>query len=437
MTSMTAAVPTSDRAAPAALVAGIDTHKNTHHVAIVDHLGRRIADRQFPTTSRGYAQIVEFLRSHGQVERVGVEGTGSYGAGIARELRCAGIAVVEVVRQNRQARRMRGKSDPIDAHEAALAALTGAGTAVPKSADGGVESLRILIGERRSAAKAKTQTIAQIHSLLITAPNVVRTAYRALSAAKLVAALARSRPGSAGEPDPELVARQTLKRLATRYLALQGEIHVIEEQLDPLVRGINPALLSLHGVGVVTAATLLIAAGDNPERLATKASFAALAGVAPLPASSGQRTRHRLSRGGNRHANAALHRIVLLRRRHQEPRTMAYFARRRAEGLTDRDITRCLKRHVANEIYTALLNPGTVNPAGRHLRAQRQRAGIPISVLAATLGVPYQRLRRLEIGTRTDPELGQRATHVLDQITTRTVNTRGTAETVRELRAAC
>ncbi|MEO7017725.1 MAG: transposase [Leifsonia sp.] len=322
--------------------------------------------------------------------------------------------MVEIIRQNRQARRLRGKSDPIDAHQAALAVLGGDDT-VPKTTDGQVESLRILITERRSAAKAKSQTMNQIHALLVTAPESVRLTYRALGGAKLVKTLAHTRPSGSGS-DPELVTRQTLKRLAARYLILQAEIDAIEEQLDPLVRSVNPALLSLSGVGLVTAAVLLVAAGDNPERLTTRATFAALAGVAPQPASSGQRTRHRLSRGGNRQANAALHRIVLLRRRHQEPRTMAYFARRRAEGLTDRDIVRCLKRHVANEVYAALLNPATENPAGRQLRTERQLRGIPISVLAASLGVPYQRLRRLEIGTRADPELEQRATIALSRI---------------------
>lgn len=415
MTSMTAVDPASNPSdPPRILVAGIDTHKNTHHVAIVDHLGRPVADREFATTAHGYGQITEFLRVHRHVDRVGVEGTGSYGAGIARALTGAGFTVIEVIRPNRQARRLRGKSDPIDAHQAALAVLAGADT-VPKTADGHVESLRILISERRSAAKAKSQTMNQIHALLVTAPEPVRSTYRTLSGAKLVNTLARSRPAGAGS-GPDLVSRQTLKRLATRYLNLKTEIDAIEEDLDPLVRAVNPTMLSLRGVGIVVAANLLVAAGDNPERLTTRASFAALAGVAPMPASSGQRTRHRLSRAGNRQANAAIHRIVLLRRRHQEPRTMAYFDRRRAEGLTDRDITRCLKRHVANEIYGALLDPGTNNPAGQALRAERRRTGIPISVLAATLNVPYQRLRRLEIGTRADSELEQRATLILAQI---------------------
>lgn len=398
------------------LVAGIDTHKHTHHVAIVDQLGRAVADREFATTSRGYTQIIEFLRHHGPLDQVGVEGTGSYGAGISRSLMAEGLTVVEVVRQNRQARRLRGKSDPIDANQAALAVLAGTDTSIPKTADGAVEAMRILIAERRSAAKTKTQTLNQIHALLITAPETVRNAYRSLAGAKLLAALVHSRPGAAESADPAQVARQTLKRLACRHAMLNDEVTIIDEQLERLVRTLNPALLALSGVGPLTAATLLVAAGDNPERLATKASFAALAGAAPIPASSGQRTRHRLSRGGNRHANASLHRIVLLRMRHREPRTMAYFERRRAEGLTDRDIMRCLKRHIANEIYAALIEPSTDDPAGRQLRTRRQDAGMPISVLAATLGVPYQRLRRLEIGTRADPELEARARLLLDQI---------------------
>ena len=188
--------------------------------------------------------------------------------------------------------------------------------------------------------------------------------------------LARTRPGAGGSGDPTAVARQSLKRLAARHQAMQAEIDLIDDQLQELVRATNPALLSLHGAGPVTAATLLVAASDN----------------------------------------AALHRIVLLRIRHREPRTMAYFARRRREGLTDRDIMRCLKRHIANEVYAALLNPATDTPAGAQLRARRQRAGIPISRLADTIGVPYQRLRRLEIGTRADTELERLANQTLDRL---------------------
>lgn len=419
MSSMPAFTRTANTPCEVLLVAGIDTHKLTHHVAVLDHLGRCVADRQFDTTEAGYAELVRFLRAHGPVDRVGVEGTGSYGAGIARVLSTAGFVVVEVVRQNRQARRLHGKSDPIDARQAALSVLAGADNAVPKSGVGQVESLRILMSERRSAVKAKTQGINQIHALLVTAPDTVRAAYRGLSGDKLVTTLARSRPATSGT-DPAQIARQTLKRLATRCLGLQEEMATIDGQLEALVRSVNPHLLSLNGIGPITAATLLSAAGDNPERLASKAAFAALTGVAPIPASSGQRVRHRLSRGGNRHANSALHRIVLLRMRHREPRTVAYIARRRAEGLTDRDIMRCLKRHVANEVYAALLNPTAEDPTGPRVRTAREQLGIPISVLAATLEVPYQRLRRLEIGTRVDPDLEQRAIALLAQIDRRT-----------------
>ena len=339
MTSMTLDPPLTNPLPPGSeLVAGVDTHKNTHHVAILDLVGRPVADREFRADGRGYAQIVAFLHAHGDVVRIGVEGTGSYGAGLARALTTAGLTVIEVARQDRQARRRRGKSDPLDAHQAAVAVLSGTDTAIPKSGDGAVESMRILLAERRSAAKARAQVMNQIHALLITAPELVRQAFRALSGQRLVNTLAKTRPGTITSPDPAVVARQTLRRFAVRHLTMQAEIDLIEQQLEMLVRQVNPTLLSLSGVGPVTAATLLVAAGDNPERLGTRASFAALAGVAPIPASSGQRTRHRLSRGGNRHANAALHRIVLLRMRHREPRTMAYFERRRSEQLT---VTSC------------------------------------------------------------------------------------------------
>lgn len=417
MTSMTSPPPLSqDEFEFESLIAGIDTHKHTHHVAIVDHLGRPVTDQQFDTTPAGYKETVDYLHTAGTVSVVGVEGTGSYGAGISRVLTAAGFKVVEVARPNRRSRRLRGKSDPLDAHQAALSALSGTGTALPKSSDGAVEALRILLTEGKSASKARSQTMNQIHALLITSPDNVRDDYRSLGSAALITVLSRTRPGPGA--DPTSTVRRVLKRLARRHIALTEEIVLIEQEMEPLIRSVNPALFSLSGVGVVTAATLLVAAGDNPERLSTMASFASLTGVAPIPASSGQRTRHRLSRGGNRGANHALHRIVLLRIRHREPRTDAYFARRRAEGLSDRDIMRCLKRHIANEVYRALMNPGLENPAGQELRAIRQEAGIPITVLADTLAVPYQRLRRLEIGVRADPQLEATAKAALALLTT-------------------
>lgn len=408
MTSMTRKLaPAPNKSGPNHLVAGIDTHKHTHHVAIIDHLGRPITDRQFDTTPAGYNEIVNYLHTAGTISAVGVEGTGSYGAGISRVLVTAGFEVFEVARPNRRSRRLRGKSDPLDAQQAALSALSDTDTALPKAGDGVVEALRMLLTERNSASKARSQTMNQVHAMLVTAPDSVRDDYRALGSAALITVLSRTRPGSGA--DPTHTARRVLKRLARRHVALTEEIALIEQEMEPLIRSVNPALFSLSGVGVVTASTLLVAAGDNPERLGTMASFASLAGVAPIPASSGQRTRHRLSRGGNRQANHALHRIVLLRMRHKEPRTAAYFERRRAEGLSDRDIMRCLKRHIANEVYKALMSPSLDSPVGRELRITREEAGIPITVLADTLGVPYQRLRRLEIGTRADAELEDHA----------------------------
>lgn len=399
-----------------ALVAGIDTHKDTHHVAIVDQVGRLIADHQFATTVEGYGQIVQFLHRHGNVNAVGVEGTGSYGAGVSRVLNAAGFRVLEVIRPNRQQRRAKGKSDPLDAEQAARTVLSGQGATTPKSASGAVECLRMLLTERRSANKSRTQTINQLHAVLVTAPDLVRNTYRDLTTEQIITKAARSRPTASDMPDVTTTARIVLRRLATRAQQLQDEVRTIDAEMTALIAQINPAMLQINGMGPLTAATLLTAAGDNPERLASRAGFAALVGVAPVPASSGQRVRHRLSRGGNRHANSAIHRIILLRLRHHEARTTAYVTRRQAEGLSDRDIMRCLKRHVANEIFKAITAPPPADTTGQQLRHQREGTGLTISELARGLDVPYQRLRRLETGERVDPDLAARARAHLEHL---------------------
>ncbi|HIW30768.1 MAG TPA: IS110 family transposase [Candidatus Luteococcus avicola] len=399
-----------------ALVAGIDTHKDTHHVAIVDQVGRLIADHQFATTVEGYGQIVQFLHRHGNVSAVGVEGTGSYGAGVSRVLNAAGFRVLEVIRPNRQQRRAKGKSDPLDAEQAARTVLSGQGATTPKSASGAVECLRMLLTERRSANKSRTQTINQLHAVLVTAPDLVRNTYRDLITEQIITKAARSRPTAFDMADVTTTARIVLRRLATRAQQLQDEVRTIDAEMTALIAQINPAMLQINGMGPLTAATLLTAAGDNPERLASRAGFAALVGVAPVPASSGQRVRHRLSRGGNRHANSAIHRIILLRLRHHEARTTAYVTRRQAEGLSDRDIMRCLKRHVANEIFKAITAPQPADTTGQQLRHQREGTGLTISELARRLDVPYQRLRRLETGERVDPDLAARARAHLEHL---------------------
>lgn len=409
----------AEEAPQAGLVAGIDTHKDTHHVAVIDEFGRPVIDQEFSASAAGYGKVVDLFTHLGHVVKVGVEGTGSYGAGIARVLTREGFKVIEVMRTNRQARRRRGKSDPLDAHQAAMAVLSGAEDTTPKSGDGPVEAMRILLAERRSTIKAKTQIMNQVHSLLITTHDEIRVRYRHLTGMNLIKTLARTRPGTTMIPSPKHIAKQSLKRLAQRYVVLDEQVQLIDAQLHELVQQANPRLLQIFGVGPLGAATLLVAAGDNPQRLRSKAAFAAMVGVAPIPASSGQRTRHRLSRGGNRRANAAIHQIVMLRMRHKDPRTMTYFERRRAENLTDRDIIRCLKRYIANEVYAALMNPTLAEHPGPALRTQRRAVGIPMTELAEMVGVSYQSLQRFEVGTRYDPELEERIRQQLATINTK------------------
>ena len=289
------------------------------------------------------------MGSFGALTRVGVEGTGSYGAGLARHLSAAGVAVVEVNRPNRQMRRRRGKTDTVDAEAAARAALDGAAVCVPKSADGTVEAIRMVSVARR-AVKARTHGHAnQINGLAVSAPEHLKDHLRGLSTRAVVEVCARWRPESS--PDTVTAAAKTaLRSLARRHQALTAETAQLDAELRSLCEQANPALLAAVGVGAETAAALLVAAGDNPQRMRSEASFAALCGACPVEASSGQTVRHRLNRGGNRHANNALWRIALTRLRCDE-RTIAYAARRRGEGKTKRETLRCLKRHIAREVY--------------------------------------------------------------------------------------
>lgn len=335
-----------------AVIGGIDTHTDVHQAAAIDGIGRHLATAQFETTPEGYQRLLEWLRAHGDVRAVGIEGTGAYGAEIARFLTANGITVVEVDRPDRKARRDNGKSDPVDAYAAATAVLSGRAGGTPKSRNGAVEAIRALRVVRKSAVKARTQTINQIRTLIVTAPSVVRDKLRGLSTRELVDTLARSRP--AGElHDPLCSVRIALRRLARRYLALDEEIKDADREIGPLVTQVAPGLVALPGVGPETAGQLLTSVGDNPGRLRSEASFAHLCGVAPVPASSGRTNRHRLNRGGDRAANNALHTIVLVRMKYDQ-RTQEYVARRTAEGMVKKDIVRCLKRFVAREIYRHL-----------------------------------------------------------------------------------
>ncbi|MEW2079082.1 IS110 family transposase [Streptomyces sp. NPDC013433] len=348
---------------PIEVIGGIDTHTDVHQAAVIDTIGRHLATEAFPTTPAGYRDLLEWLRSHGRVLVVGMEGTGSFGAELGRCLRANQITVIEVDRPDRRARRAAGKSDSIDAYAAATAVLAGRATGTPKHRDGAVEAIRGLRVVRASAVKARTQTINQIKSLVITAPAEVREALRSLTTTELVRRLAASRPGT-GLAAPATAVRLALKRLARRYRHLSEEIADADRDLRVLIARTAPGLLALTGVGPETAGQLLVTAGDNPDRLASEASFAHLCAAAPVPASSGRTDRHRLNRGGDRQANRALHTIVLVRMRH-DPRTRDYVARRTLEGLKTKDIFRCLKRFVAREVHHHLTSAfsGTPGPS--------------------------------------------------------------------------
>jgi transposase len=335
---------------------GVDTHSDVHHAAVIDEVGRSLADAGFPTTPQGYRRLLDWAREYGQIAAIGVEGTGAYGAGLARSLRAAGQVVIEVDRPDRKTRRQRGKSDPIDAYAAAAAVLSGAAAGTPKSRDGRVEAIRTLRVARRSAIKGRTQAINQLKALVLTGPVELRQALAGQSTAQLLATCRRLRvtvpPSQATDPITA-ATKLTLRRLARRIATLTEEINELDTELRPLVTATAPTLMALHGVGAEVAAQLLVTAGDNPERLRSEAAFAQLCGTAPLPASSGRTTRHRLNRGGDRHANFALHIIALVRLSSHQP-TQNYAARRRAEGLSNLEIIRCLKRYIAREIHHVL-----------------------------------------------------------------------------------
>ncbi|MQC48045.1 MAG: IS110 family transposase [Chloroflexi bacterium] len=336
------------------VTAGVDTHRDQHMVAVLNERGAELGVRPFPTTLAGHRSLLAWLRRFGAVERVGVEGTGTYGAGLTRFLHAAGVTVVEVNRPNRQLRRSHGKSDPVDAVAAARAAQSGAAAGEPKTRNGAVEAIRALRVARRSARRSRTTALGQMRALLVSGPDDLRETLRGSTVSKLVRTAARFRPA-----DPTTVAGATrfaLRELARRVQSLEAESKRLDDLLEPLVSSTAPELLASYGVGTDTAGALLVSAGDNPERLRSEAAFAHLCGAAPIDASSGLTSRKRLNRGGDRSANHALWRIVMVRMVF-DARTRAYVARRTAEGRSKREIIRSLKRYVARELYRCLPRP--------------------------------------------------------------------------------
>jgi transposase len=348
---------------PDHVTGGVDTHKKTHVAAARDGLGRLLGTETFPATTAGYRALLAWLRAFGTLVAVGIEGTGSYGKGLTRHLTDHGVTVIEVNRPDRATRRRKGKSDTQDAINAAAAVQSGDATATPKAATGPAAAAAALRTVRTSAVKTRTATINQLQSLITTAPAVLRGTLDALRGEELITACARLRPGT-DLADPVTATKTALRRLARRVQALTVEIADADAELEPVLAQALPRTLALFGVGPDTAGQLLVTAGDNPGRIGNEAQFAHLCGVAPIEASSGNTSSRRLNRGGDRHANAALYRIAIVRMRYCQ-KTRDYVARRTTQGKSKRHIIRCLKRYIAREVFTALtsdLNNLTTTP---------------------------------------------------------------------------
>jgi transposase len=338
----------------ARVVGGVDAHTDEHHVAVVDLQGRLLDAAAFPTTATGYARLISWLRGQGEVDRVGVESTGAYAAGLVRALRAGSIRVVEVNQPHRHARQRLGKSDPIDAELAARAALSRTATAVPKQTSGIVEAIRQLMIVRSGALKARKAALQQLNDLIVTAPEQLRSDLRHARTLKAKAVLCRKlRPDTQRIHEPAQAAKLALSSLARRIRELDSELVELDRQLEHLAHTAAPRTTQLFGVGTQGASQLLITAGQNIDRFRSEAAFAKICGAAPIQASSGRTTRHRLDSGGDRQANRALHMIAVCRLRHCQ-RTQAYASKRTADGLNKREILRCLKRYIARETFHTL-----------------------------------------------------------------------------------
>jgi transposase len=326
-------------------VLGIDTHKHIHVAVVLNGLGRNEATLQFPASDAGTATLLSWGREHGAPLTAGVEGTGSYGYQLTRALQAAGITVFEVNRPDRANRRRKGKSDPIDAEAAARAVLAGQATAVPKDREGTVEALRALTIARNSAVKATTTASHQIKALLVVAEQDMRDQMHVQSRLQLATRCSALAPSSG--------LRAALASLGRRWLQLHQEILALDRLIRDLVLRAVPKLIERPGIGIHTAAQLLITAGANPDRLHSDAAFAALCGASPVQSSSGQRHRHRLSRGGDRAANSALWTIANNRMIHDQ-RTREFADRRREQGDSRKDTLRVLKRYIARETFAII-----------------------------------------------------------------------------------
>jgi transposase len=344
-------------------VVGGDTHRDAHALEMTAPSGAPLATTTVANTDDGFAHAIGWIAAHAPGPRivVALEGTRSYGIGLARAAAAAGLTVIEVDHPARAQRRRRGKSDPIDAHLAALHALRLPADRLPiPRADGDREALRILLVARQELTTTNTAQINRLRALLLTGDDTDRAAARARLSSGWLTGLTRRR-GRPGDTREQIVRGAEIRRLATAIRANTAALNANRQQLRDIVDELRSGLLSRRGIGPVSAAQAIVS-WSHPGRCRNDAAFAALAGANPIPASSGRITRHRLNRGGDRDLNRALHAVALTRWRCC-PRTAAYITRRRAEGKTDNEIRRCLKRYIARELYRALNTTPTPTPA--------------------------------------------------------------------------
>ena len=391
---MSSGVRLTDEELEGKVVAGVDTHADTHWLCVLDGRGRVALSREFDATAEGCAALADAIGDPAGCAAVGVEGTCSYGAQLADELAARGHRVLEVLRPKRPPRRPgEGKDDARDAERAARDVLAGEGTSVPKLRGGWVEGLRALLNARERCVGACVSARNAALAVARCAPEAERRRWEGLSQAEMMR-------GCAALPERDATpVERALLALGRTWEAARAEADALEGAMEAMVAENLPSLAAVPNCGAVSAAKLVVAAGENLGRLRSEGSFAMLCGAAPVPASSGKTDRFRLNRGGDRRANNALHMIVAGRMR-SDPRTAEYVERRRAEGKSTREIMRCLKRYVAREVYRALTRPGDAPapPDPAALRAARRSAGLSQRQVAEALGLSQSSVSGAERG---------------------------------------
>ena len=397
-----------------AVWAGVDTHAAANWLSVVDARGSELFSGEFAADPEGYRRLCDEIRRLGSPVAAGVECTGTYGAGLVRAMAAYGITCYEVITPGRP-RRGPGcdKDDAADALRAARQALSGENLAVPKSQDGWVEEVRNMTVAREELVKQCTSLANLSLATVRKGPDEIRARLERLGTTKMMGVLAG---WDEVEADPICDAVMlSLAALGRVWAEARRSARLLEERIEKALKAGNPALASMYGCGPISAAMLAIAAGDNPERMGSEASFAALCGVSPIRASSGKVKRHRLNRGGNRNANKALH-IIAMHRMRTDPRTIEYVERRRAEGLSDREIRRCVKRYIAREAYRLIMHPYDVPIEGKgpEMRAERIASGVSQKDAAIALGVTASTLCELELGHHQFRELALRYRQWID-----------------------